>query len=110
MVDGLVEGAAYQVIFAPSGVNVPDVGSVSASLGILSYDGTKVGFISLVRLQAHVGWSGKIRVSWEQARARGIDFENILVLLMADEYKVTLATGQGTLASKENLIFILALL
>ena len=97
MVDNLVEGAAYEVTFNPSGSEVPtDVGKVSASLAILSNNGSKVGFISLVRLQAHVVWSGKIIVSWEQAMARGINSENNLVLLMADEYKVTLTNGQGT--------------
>ena len=97
VVDGLVEGNTYEVMFNPNGPDVPpDVGKVSANLVILSNNGSKVGFISLVRLEAHVVWSGKIRVSWEQAMARGSNSENILTIWMADAYKITLQNRQGT--------------
>ena len=97
LVTGLEEGGSYQASFAPSGIEVPaEVGKVTASLAILSARGVRVGWLSLVRLRADVEWSGKIRVSWEPAVARGINTDNILVLLTAGEYRVTLHSGQGT--------------
>jgi hypothetical protein len=95
MVENLSVEKTYQLLFYPRGPNIPaDIGQVAVSLALLRNNDKLLAFIAQVRLQAHVVWSGRIRVSWELAMARaetGIGVQE----LPAEEYKLVLRIGQG---------------
>jgi hypothetical protein len=102
LLENLSSDKTYQLLFYPHGPNIaPDIGQVAVSLGLLRNNDTVLAFIGQVGLQAHVVWSGRIRVSWELARARAETREGVQEL-RADEYKLVLRIGQGIVAINLN--------
>ena len=67
---------------------------MTADLYILDYDGVQFGFISRVRLQVHVLWSGGVRVTWDPAMASA-NTKGQHVVRNADQYKLELFDAKG---------------
>ena len=102
LLTNLSEDKTYQLVFYPQGPNIPaDIGQVAVTLALLRKNEQLLSFIGQVGLQAHIVWSGRIRVSWELARARGEAREGVQELL-ADEYKLVLKIGQGDVVNITN--------
>ena len=103
LLENLSEDKPYQLLFSPHGPAIPaDIGQVGASLALVrNTDDKLLAVTGQVGLQAHLVWSGLVRVSWEQAKARAGTGEGGQELV-ADEYKLVLKIGQGKLVQYHN--------
>ena len=95
LLNGLDPVKAYQVNFMPRVEAVGSSDGVTASLNLLSHQARLYSFVSSVRLECHVLWSGGLRISWGQARARRKEEGQEEERLEVTEYLLELHSARG---------------